>query len=188
MNPLTFIIVRQPSNGTLVSVLEGGVQKFRYTPNPGFVGVDSYDFKATNGTQESNVATMEIVVKDDTSQTFVIFENTEGVIAGEFLLFCAVARTRMREVKVIVFNFAPGNYGQPPQIVQMQFVRRTTETQVEQLLLAQNLVIDAFATEYPVTLTVDEVLPGQCLYARVIQATHGVEGLKVTMKTRTLPA
>lgn len=187
MNPLTFIIVRQPSNGTIALEVTGGVQRFRYTPNPGFVGVDSYDFKATNGSQESNVATMEIVVKDDTLQTFVLVENTDGIVVGEFLLFCAVARTRMREVKVIVFNFAPGNYGQPPQIVQMQFVLRTTATAVEQLLLSQPLVIDAFATEYPVALTVDEVLPGQCLYARVTQATHGVEGLRVTMKTRILP-
>lgn len=184
---LTFIIVRHPSNGTLALEVVGGVQKFRYTPNPGSVGIDSYDFKATDGVQESNVATMEIVVKDDTAQTFVVFDDTAGVVAGEFMLFCAVARTRMRNTKVTVFNFAPGSYGQPPQIVRLQLVIRTTATQMEQEILSLPLVIDAFATEYDVPTLIDEVLPGQCLYVRIVEATFGIEGLKVTMKTRTLP-
>lgn len=55
---LTYIIMGEPSNG-VVSLTGPTVI---YTPNPGFVGVDSFTFKANDGQVDSNIATVTITV------------------------------------------------------------------------------------------------------------------------------
>jgi hypothetical protein len=57
-DPLTFAIVSQPSHGTL----DGAGDTGTYTPEPGFVGTDSFTFVANDGTADSNVATITIEV------------------------------------------------------------------------------------------------------------------------------
>ena len=49
---LTFFIVKPPKNGTL----EGQPPDVTYTPNPGFLGNDSFSFKASDGDAESSNA------------------------------------------------------------------------------------------------------------------------------------
>ncbi len=56
---LTYIIVSGPSHGSL-SVVGSSVT---YTPTAGFVGSDSFTFKANDGTLDSNIATVSITVK-----------------------------------------------------------------------------------------------------------------------------
>jgi hypothetical protein len=53
---VTFSITRQPSFGTL----SGAAPNVSYTPNPGFVGSDSFTFKASDGFLESAAATITI--------------------------------------------------------------------------------------------------------------------------------
>jgi hypothetical protein len=60
-NTLTFIIVDQPTNGTLT----GTAPNLTYTPNPGFVGLDSFTYKVSDGTMESPTVTVTIDVKSD---------------------------------------------------------------------------------------------------------------------------
>jgi hypothetical protein len=55
---LTFTIVSQPENGTVTG--EGSVQT--YTHDDGFTGQDSFTFRASDGTLDSNVATFGILV------------------------------------------------------------------------------------------------------------------------------
>lgn len=55
---LTFAIVDLPSNGSLA----GGAPHFVYTPNSNFFGTDSFTFTASNGTVNSNPATVMILV------------------------------------------------------------------------------------------------------------------------------
>ncbi len=55
---LTYIIVSQPSNGTIVT---SGANVI-YTPNTGFTGTDTFTFKANNGFLDSNVETVTISV------------------------------------------------------------------------------------------------------------------------------
>ncbi|WP_164503463.1 Ig-like domain-containing protein [Pleionea sediminis] len=57
-DPLTYIIVTQPENGTLT----GDGPNYIYTPDPGFVGTDSFEFIASDGQDNSNVATATIEV------------------------------------------------------------------------------------------------------------------------------
>ena len=58
-NTLTFIIVNQPTNGTLT----GTAPNLTYTPNPGFVGIDSFTYKVSDGSMESATVTVTIDVK-----------------------------------------------------------------------------------------------------------------------------
>jgi hypothetical protein len=57
--PLTAVLVSSTSNGTLTLNANGG---FTYTVNPGFTGTDTFTYRASNGTAQSNVATITINV------------------------------------------------------------------------------------------------------------------------------
>src|SRR6185295_1631280 len=51
----------QPTHGTIT----GGTGAVRtYTPTTGYVGPDSFTFKANDGTADSNIATVSITVQD----------------------------------------------------------------------------------------------------------------------------
>lgn len=52
-------IIGNVSHGTLILSSSGG---FTYTPNPGFLGVDSFTYRAYDGVNYSNVATVTITV------------------------------------------------------------------------------------------------------------------------------
>ena len=67
-NPLTYSIVTQPSHGTLSPSTPGGPAR-TYTPQAGYVGPDSFTFKANDGTVDSNTATVSITVQDTASCT-----------------------------------------------------------------------------------------------------------------------
>ncbi len=55
---LTFAIVTGPTDGAL----SGTAPNVTYTPNAGFIGTDSFSFKANDGTVDSNIATVTIEV------------------------------------------------------------------------------------------------------------------------------
>ncbi len=57
--PLTAIAVTQPENGTLTLNADGS---FTYTPDCVFIGTDTFTYKASDGTADSNVATVTIEV------------------------------------------------------------------------------------------------------------------------------
>ena len=57
-DPLTFRILNGPSNG----VLTGSAPNLRYKANPGFVGTDSFRYRANDGTDESNTATVTLII------------------------------------------------------------------------------------------------------------------------------
>ncbi|WP_193213919.1 Ig-like domain-containing protein [Luteolibacter marinus] len=57
-DPLTFEIVRSPSNGTI----SGTSPNFVYTPNAGFKGKDRFSFRALDGTTKSKPAWIDVSV------------------------------------------------------------------------------------------------------------------------------
>ncbi len=82
---LTYVIVNQPAHGTVSFNSTTGA--FTYTPNLDYVGSDSFTFKTTDGSLESNVATVNIqvlpvndlpVAYDD---TFVVVEDTATLLS-----------------------------------------------------------------------------------------------------------
>lgn len=58
---LTYLIVEQPSHGTLVHTTETD-KSFTYTPDLDYVGTDSFTFKVSDGTSISNIATISITI------------------------------------------------------------------------------------------------------------------------------
>ena len=58
---LIYIIVDQPSHGTLVHTNESD-KSFTYTPDLDYVGSDSFTFKVSDGTTISNIATVTITI------------------------------------------------------------------------------------------------------------------------------
>src|SRR5262249_47853902 len=58
-DPLSAVLVSGPSHGTLALDPAG---QFIYTPDPNFSGTDSFTYKATDGTAESNAAMVTINV------------------------------------------------------------------------------------------------------------------------------
>lgn len=70
LDPLVYADTTQPTNGTVVVNPDG---TYTYTPDSGYVGPDSFTYTANDGTDDSNVATVNIDV------TAVEEENTAPV-------------------------------------------------------------------------------------------------------------
>ena len=58
-NPLTSTVVTGPAHGTLTLNSDGS---FTYTPNADFNGADSFTYKANDGTDDSNPATVNLTI------------------------------------------------------------------------------------------------------------------------------
>ena len=58
---ITAAKVTNPSDGTLTLSANGS---FSYTPNTGYVGTDTFTYKANDGTADSNIATISITVTE----------------------------------------------------------------------------------------------------------------------------
>ncbi|HLW65289.1 MAG TPA: Ig-like domain-containing protein, partial [Gemmataceae bacterium] len=58
--PLTAILVSQPSSGTLTLNADGS---FTYTPDAGFTGTVTFTYYATDGTNDSNIATVTLDIE-----------------------------------------------------------------------------------------------------------------------------
>ena len=74
---LTYVIVSPPRNGKLTG--SGNVRT--YTPNAGFIGSDSFTFKANDGQADSNIATVNITVTAAGAAQSVV---GSGLLQGNF--------------------------------------------------------------------------------------------------------
>jgi len=88
-DPLSYAVVSGPLHGTLDLAVDGG---FSYTPASGFYGADSFTFKAGDGTDDSNTATVTIsvamvnaapVAVDDSLTTEVDMAAVADVLAND---------------------------------------------------------------------------------------------------------
>ena len=71
--PLTAALVAGPANGTLTLNSNGS---FSYTPKAGFYGADSFTYRDSDGTLQSNTATVALTVTTPTSTGTTIFGTT----------------------------------------------------------------------------------------------------------------
>jgi hypothetical protein len=62
---LSYGVVSGPANGTL----SGSAPNLTYTPNAGYAGTDSFTFQASDGTVNSNLATVAITVRSPSAST-----------------------------------------------------------------------------------------------------------------------
>ncbi len=86
-NPLTAILASAPIHGTLSLNAAGG---FTYAPAPGFSGTDTFGYSASNGTQQSAVATVTITVTPTSptaaADSYVLAENATATVAAPGVL------------------------------------------------------------------------------------------------------
>lgn len=61
LDALTAVLDSPPADGTLALSANGG---FTYTPNPGFAGLDSFTYHASDGVASGNVVTVSLDVQD----------------------------------------------------------------------------------------------------------------------------
>lgn len=75
---LTFSVVGNPSHGTLSGLNNSGRSSatITYTPATGYVGADSFTFKASDGQAESNLATFSITVNEPPAGKIYYVNNT----------------------------------------------------------------------------------------------------------------
>ncbi len=62
-DPIAFVIVSQPANGTLIN-LDANTGAFTYQANPAFEGSDSFTYMVNDGFVESSVATVDLLVDE----------------------------------------------------------------------------------------------------------------------------
>jgi hypothetical protein len=59
-NSLSASVVASPANGSLISFNANGT--FTYRPNTSFTGIDTFTYKVSDGTNDSNIATVTVAV------------------------------------------------------------------------------------------------------------------------------
>ncbi|MDR7316997.1 Ig-like domain-containing protein [Brevibacillus nitrificans] len=84
-DPLTFILVKQPTKGK-VTLTNEQTGTYTYTPNKGSTSTsdDSFTFKVTDGTSYSNVATVTISRKISSDATLQELLVSDGKLAPDF--------------------------------------------------------------------------------------------------------
>ena len=110
---LTYAVVSGPTHGTL----SGAAPDLTYTPNPGFVGGDSFTFKVTDPYGASSTATVTLTVKDKTPPVITTPGDliaTAASTAGAVVTFNVTATDNVDGSVPVLCNppsgslFAPG--------------------------------------------------------------------------------
>ena len=79
-DPLTYSVVSGPSNG----VLTGSAPDLIYTPNPNYHGTDAFTFKASDGSSDSNIATVSLTIRPVNDAYIILTDvtyTTDGTLA-----------------------------------------------------------------------------------------------------------
>ncbi len=87
-DPLTYLVVSNPAYGSLA----GAPPEVTYTPAGGYLGPDSFTFKANDGMADSNVATVSITINPVNSPPVVTTHpSSQTVNAGQTASFTSIA-------------------------------------------------------------------------------------------------
>ncbi len=83
-DPLTYVVVSGPSNGSL----SGTAPDLTYMPNLNFNGPDSFTFKANDGFEDGNIATVSVTVApvNDAPELVSNISDQNAVVGAEFTL------------------------------------------------------------------------------------------------------
>ena len=134
-DPLTYLIVDGPANGSLGTVSGNQVT---YTPNSNYTGPDSFTFKANDGTDDSNTATVSITVNslvissestNTPSETSVTITWTTNHLSSSRVIYDTVSHG--------VLGVAP-NYG---------YADSTVETDTSPKVISHSVTINGLTAE-----------------------------------------
>jgi hypothetical protein len=83
-DPLTFAVVDNVTDGTLVNNADG---TFNYTSNAAFSGPDSFTYKVNDGALDSNVSTVSITVSDPNVQALIDDGWMQSPVTGHWFKY-----------------------------------------------------------------------------------------------------
>jgi hypothetical protein len=86
-DPLQYIITQAPAHGVVVLQVQTGAVS--YSPNPGYIGPDSFKYKVNDGLCDSAEATVSITVADTTPPDVTIITPQPNVAAQDGVTFQA---------------------------------------------------------------------------------------------------
>lgn len=103
---LIFSTIGNPSHGTLGIVSGNQVE---YTPNTGYSGPDSFDFKANDGMTDSNIVTFNITVSPDMTEVTLLrcsdgLDNDNDQLTDLADPDCAAYTPKLTVNKVVINN------------------------------------------------------------------------------------
>ena len=100
---LTVTSLSQPGFGQVVDNLDGTVI---YTPNAGFIGDDSFNYRATDGIEQSFMASVNVTVREPTSDPAFVYlsSTTSGVVNSDG------ASLSFRDEDVLRYEMATGSW------------------------------------------------------------------------------
>jgi subtilisin-like proprotein convertase family protein len=87
-DPLSVTALTQPANGMVTLNGDGTVT---YTPKAGFVGGDSFTYRATDGAAQSNVATVSVEVMAPPNSPPVAVDDSASTSWGEAVMIAVLA-------------------------------------------------------------------------------------------------
>jgi hypothetical protein len=94
-DPITAALQRVPANGTVDLRANGS---FTYTPRAGFFGVDSFDYRASDGPGNGNVATVSITVAAPPPPPPTLLSSTVSIGFDAFPKFTKVTALRVNDL------------------------------------------------------------------------------------------
>ncbi|HJY09637.1 MAG TPA: discoidin domain-containing protein, partial [Nitrososphaeraceae archaeon] len=113
-NPLTYAIVTQPTHGTVT----GGTGASRtYTPTTGYVGSDSFTFKANDGTVDSNTASVSITVQEPTQGGSYNYSPSLALTGSNFQDVASSSSLQLSQFSVAAWFKTSSNFGSDAFIV-----------------------------------------------------------------------
>ncbi|SHJ18754.1 delta-60 repeat domain-containing protein [Malonomonas rubra DSM 5091] len=81
VDPLTYTIVIPPANGSVT--LDAGTGSYTFTPDPGFVGSDSFSFVANDGVVDSNVSAIDVTVNEVGTAFSTLWTVQDGSVGDD---------------------------------------------------------------------------------------------------------
>jgi len=100
-DPLTAVLIAGPANGEVYLNPNG---TFLYVPDANFVGMDSFRYKGTDGTSESNVATATITVSGVNDAPVNVVPGTQSLVEDNTLTFSTANGNAIRLTDVDAGN------------------------------------------------------------------------------------
>ena len=94
-DPITAALQRAPANGTVDLRANGS---FTYTPRAGFFGIDSFDYRASDGPGNGNVATVSIAVAAPPPPPPTLLSSTVSIGFDAFPKFTKVTALRVNDL------------------------------------------------------------------------------------------
>ena len=109
-DPLTVVLVDGPTHGTLSLNPDGG---FTYTPAPNFNGSDSFNYKANDGSLDSNVATVTITIATPGNQAPVAVNDAAGTLMSMPVVVSVLANDTDADGDLpSIYSFTQAAHGQ----------------------------------------------------------------------------